>query len=95
MVGGPDGGTIETVLFRGPSAAQRLYVNTDASAAGGLRAELLDASGAELSADGAVVGKDTTRQKLGFVDKSGAALDLPGRARGRRGFVLFLIRLKV
>jgi hypothetical protein len=79
MAGGPAGGVIETVLFRGPSATQRLYVNTDASAAGGLQAELLDASGVGLSANDVVVGTDSTRHKLGFVDEKGAALDLPGK----------------
>ena len=46
--------------------------------AGGLRAELLDASGAGLSSRVVVVRTDATRVKLGFVDGVGAALDHRG-----------------
>lgn len=65
LVGGPNGGTFETSLFKRPTAEQRLCVNADAGAAGGeLRAELLDKSGMMLSL--AIVQGDATRHTLEF-----------------------------
>ena len=65
---------------------QRLYVNANASAAGGLRASFLDASGAAMSATEVIVRTDATKIKLPFVDVSGAALD-----RGETGRLRFTL----
>jgi hypothetical protein len=62
---------------------QRLYVNANASAAGGLRASFLDASGAAMSTTEVNVRTDATKIRLPFVDASGTTLDRgePGRLR--------------
>jgi hypothetical protein len=86
LVGGQGGGLIETVLLRGPRPGQHIFVNANASAAGGLRASFLDASGAAMSATEVIVRTDATKIKLPFVDVSGAALD-----RGETGRLRFTL----
>ena len=71
IVGGPGGGTVVTAPFRGPSAAQRVFVNANASV-GELRVDLLAAEGYTLSTS-ALRGEDAARHALGLATGRGAA----------------------
>ena len=71
MVGGPGGGTVVTAPFRGPSAAQQVFVNANASV-GELRVDLLAADGGTLSTT-TLRGRDAARRALGLADGRGAA----------------------
>ena len=60
-----------TAPFRGPSAAQQVFVNANASV-GELRVDLLAADGGTLSTT-TLRGRDAARRALGLADGRGAA----------------------
>ena len=60
-----------TAPFRGPSAAQQVFVNANASV-GELRVDLLAADGGTLSTT-TLRGRDAARHALGLADGRGAA----------------------